>query len=275
MAKMVGLARPLKIEWLNKTVDLTIEGRPVEEIQAELNEFLSFEINSSTTLRKTRESLINIWIDSLTTTQRETPSSPANTQKDSPAAPGNTRQLPINIQKDHPEDKAAELRRQALSIYPTLQLERSLSTLPVHWCMIQVTYPIFADICALIGKISMIEETFTTAWIREKLYESWGERTTLDVPVKNILRTLIDFEAIEKVKTGVYKIRQISVTDDGIKRLFIKTILALKQRAYYEITDLSYAPQLFPFVFDVSHEWLHNMGCFSLGYFGGKTVLTD
>lgn len=66
----------------------------------------------------------------------------------------------------------------------------------------------FADICSLIGKVSNNEDSFTTMWIREKLYEFWGERTTLDVPVKNILRTMVEFEVLDKVKTGVYRIKQ-------------------------------------------------------------------
>ena len=62
MAKMVGLARPVKIEWLNRTVELLLDGKSVDEIKADLNEYLSFEIDSPTSLRKTRESLINTWI---------------------------------------------------------------------------------------------------------------------------------------------------------------------------------------------------------------------
>lgn len=231
MAKMVGLARPLRLEWMNKTVDLILEGKNPSQIKDELNEYLSFEIDSPTSLRKTRESLINIWFAD--------------------------------------QDVSKNIRDSALKAYPTVRN----NSLALHWCMLIVAYPIFADISSLIGKVSTIEETFTTMWIREKLYESWGKRTTLDVPVKNILRTMVGFGVLEKVKTGVYKIKQRPVLDDASRRIIVKTILSLKQKAYYEISDLPFAPQMFPFVFDITHEFIYNSGCFGLSNFGGKAVI--
>ena len=56
MAKMVGLARPLKIGWLDKTVDLLIDGKTTVQIKDDLNTFLTFEISSPTSLRKTASS---------------------------------------------------------------------------------------------------------------------------------------------------------------------------------------------------------------------------
>jgi hypothetical protein len=232
MTKMVGLARPLKIEWMNKTVELVLADMTEDAIKTEISNYLSFEINSPTSLRKTRESLINVW-----------------------AATSNG---------------SIDLRETALSLYSAPATDK----LPLHWCMLLVKYPIFSDVCALIGKIANIEETFKTAWVREKLYESWGERTTLDVPVKNILRTLVDFGTLEKVKTGVYKTKVRAIENERTICLFIMTLLALEQKAYYEIPELSRIPLFFPFEFNVSMEWLHNSPDFTLENFGGKTVLS-
>ena len=232
MSKMVGLARPLKIEWMNKTVDLVLERMAIESIKAELDDYLSFEVDSPTSLRKTRESLMNVWVI--------------------------------------PSECSAYIRELALSLYPTLPSDE----LPLHWCMLIITYPIFADICSLIGKIAVMEESFTTAWIRKKLYESWGERTTLEVPIKNILRTLVAFGALEKVKTGVYKTKVRSIKNEQTICLILQTLLALERQAYYEIPKLSHIPLFFPFEFKVSMEWLHDSPDFTLENFGGKTVLS-
>ena len=62
MAKMVGLSRNLKLQWLNKVVELVLDGLTEEEIKNQLNEYLSFEIKSPTNIRKTREILMNIWV---------------------------------------------------------------------------------------------------------------------------------------------------------------------------------------------------------------------
>ena len=61
MAKMVGLSRNLKLQWLNKVVELTSGELTEQEIKDQLNEYLSFEISSPTNIRKTREILMNIW----------------------------------------------------------------------------------------------------------------------------------------------------------------------------------------------------------------------
>lgn len=55
----------------------------------------------------------------------------------------------------------------------------------------------------------------------------------------------------------------------------MKTIPALKQKAYYEITGLPSAPQIFPFVFDVTHEFIYNSDYFKLSSFGGKAVIIN
>ena len=40
MAKMVGLSRNLKMQWLNKTAELVMEGLSEKEIHDQLNEYL-------------------------------------------------------------------------------------------------------------------------------------------------------------------------------------------------------------------------------------------
>lgn len=55
MAKMVGLSRNLKLQWLNKVVELALGELTEQEIKDQLNEYLSFEISSQTNIRKTRE----------------------------------------------------------------------------------------------------------------------------------------------------------------------------------------------------------------------------
>ena len=62
MAKMVGLSRKLRLPWLKYTVDLVATGMEESEIKDKINEYLSFEIQSPTVLRKTREILMNIWV---------------------------------------------------------------------------------------------------------------------------------------------------------------------------------------------------------------------
>lgn len=232
MAKMIGLSRPIKIEWLNKTVDLVSEGKTDEEIKNELNEYLSFEITSPTNLRKTREILLTIWV--------KTP------------------------------DELKLIKSIALELYKS----DNVNKLALHWCMLLLAYPVFSDVCALIGKLTDIQETFTTAWLKQKLFDLWGERTTLLHSIDKILQTLKNVGAIENKRIGEYKIVSSKITDDRMKCFIVLTIIAMKNKAYYETSELSNVPQMFPFKYSISHELLHNSELFTLNNFGGKVVVT-
>lgn len=232
MARMVGMSRPIKQEWLNKTVDLLLEGKDPSQIKEELNEYLSFEIKSPTNKRKTREILMAIWI-----------------------------YTPYEL---------APLKQQAIEVYKNYKRD----LLAVHWSMILATYPIFADVCSLIGKLSNIQDTFTTAWLRERVYEEWGERATLLHATDKLLQTLKYIGAIKTVKTGVFQIKKHNVNLEETAKLLVLALVSLKEKAYYDITEIPATPCLFPFNFDVSRKLLHNTEMFKLGNFGGRVVLT-
>jgi hypothetical protein len=161
MAKIIGLSRSIRLEWLNKTVELVLEGKNETQIKDELNEYLSFEIKSPTVLRKTREILMNIWV--------RTP------------------------------EELSTLKQQALEAYK----DEKSNKLALHWSMMLVAYPVFSDVCALIGKLTNIQDTFAASWLKEKLFEMWGERTTLFHSSDKILQTLKQIGAIENEKVGV------------------------------------------------------------------------
>ena len=232
MEKIVGLSRAIKQEWLDKTVELVLNGDDESTIKEMLNEYLSFEIGSPTNLRKTREILMNVWV------------------KSAVAVP--------------------HIHKEAIHAYRN---ERS-DKVALCWSMLLLTYPIFSDVCCIIGKINEIQDTFTTAWLKEKLNDIWGERSTLFHSTDKLLQTLKHLKVIENTKVGVYQIKQRTVTDEATIRVLLMSLLALKKKAYYEISELSRISLFFPFVYDVSHEWLHNSPEFSLDSFGGKMVLS-
>ena len=232
MARMIGLSRPITLEWLDKTVELILEGKTETRIKDDLNEYLSFEIKSPTNLRKTRDILMNIWV--------RTP------------------------------EEVFDLKQQALEAYEYGKSNK----LALHWSMMLVAYPIFSDVCALIGKIANIQDTFTPSWLKEKLFEIWGERTTLFHCCDKILQTLKLIGAIENEKVGIYRIKKYSVLDSKTIQVLLLAILCLKEKSYYEIAELSSTPYTFPFDYVVTHDLLYDSDLIKLNNFGGKIVVT-
>jgi len=232
MARVIGMNRAVKLEWLNKTADLVRKGLDDKTIRAELQQYLSYEINSAVNLKNTRTILLQTWVYT-------------------------------------PEEHLG-IRKEALALVE----KGGTNALAGHWSMLLVTYPVFADVCSLIGKLSNIQDTFTTAWLQQKLFEIWGERGTLVYSVGRMLQTLRYLGVVESVKTGVFRTtKQEFISPQAIKVL-LTAILLLKEKAYYDISELSCIPKLFPFIFDVPYGWLHNSEAFTLNNFGGRVVLT-
>jgi len=229
---MVGLSRSIKLEWLDKTVELASSLTIEKDIKEKLNEYLSFEIQSPTNLRKTREILLNVWY--------------------------------------RPSLNKKALWSEAIKVY---YLKGSNKT-AIHWAMILNAYPVFSDVCGLIGKICLVQDTFKTSWLREKLLAKWGERTTLFHSTDKILQTLKYLGAIANIKSGEYKVCNQTVSDMETVKVMLFALMTMNDKTYYEISDLSNLLIYFPFKYDISFEYLHNAPEFTISSFGGKMVVS-
>ena len=116
----------------------------------------------------------------------------------SPTVLRKTREILMNIWV-YENDYTAALRDEALRLFQ----KDSDYALPVHWCMMLAAYPVFQDMCRLIGKIGEFEETITTKQIKQKLFDEWGERSTLNHTSDKLISTLKALEALDSEKTGV------------------------------------------------------------------------
>ena len=135
---MVGLSRSLKMSWLNKAAELALEDLTENDVKEQLNDYLSYEIQSPTVLRKTREILMNVW-----------------------------------IRQDGSPERILLDAKMLFRNYTDYALQ-------IHWCLLMSAYPIFVDVCKLIGKLSQFQDEITLAQIKQKIYDEWGERGSLE-----------------------------------------------------------------------------------------------
>ena len=165
MAKAIGLSRKIKLQWLNKAVDLLGENLTEEEYKAKMNEYLSFEIESPTVLRKTREILMRVWF--------------------------------------YEDDVyVAAIRKDALDLikkYPDYDVA-------IHWCMLLAVYPVFVDLSRLMGRIAEFNDVITLSQLKQKLYDEWGERSTLYHSTDKIIATIKELSVITSDRPGNYMI---------------------------------------------------------------------
>jgi len=133
-------------------------------------------------------------------------------------------------------------------------------------------YPVFVDVTGMIGKVSSMQDSFSLAWLKDKMYEEWGERTTLFHSLDKIMQTLRQIGAVNS-KGGNYTINHYEIKSGETKKILVKTIMALKMRAYYEPAELSSIFQMFPFEYDVDSELIFGSNDFELGNFDGNPVV--
>ena len=232
MAKMVGLSRNLKLQWLNKTVELVLEDLKDVEIKEQLNEYLSFEIESPTNIRKTREILMNIWV----------------------------------YENDY-TDKIKETALNLIRRYPEYSM-------PIHWCMMLAAYPVFDDMCKLIGKMAEFQEEITLAQLKQKLFDEWGERTTLYHSIDKLMATLKALEALSCQKPGKYHVNTHKINNSEVVSFMVYAMMLVDDRGYYTFTEINSSTYLFPFAYKLEKETLFEDSRFAMNNIGGELSIS-
>ena len=232
MAKMVGLSRNLKLQWLNKVVELVLEGHTEQEIKDQLNEYLSFEIESPTNIRKTREILMNIW-----------------------------------VYDNELSDKIKTYALELIRAYPEYDLE-------VHWCMMMAAYPVFVDMCKLIGKMSEFQDEIPLAQLKQKLFDEWGERTTLFHSIGKLVATLKPLDVMLCDKPATCYVHPHKVSNPKIVAFMVYAMMLVDDSGYYTFTDINSSTYLFPFEYRMEKETLFEDGRFAMNNFGGELSIS-
>ena len=180
-----------------------------------------------------------------------------------------TREILMNIWV-YENDYTGAIKAEALRLFQ----KDSDYALPVHWCMMLAAYPVFQDMCRLIGKISEFEETITTKQLKQKLFDEWGERSTLFHSSDKLIATLKALEALETEKTGVYLVKKREYTKPEIVNFMMFAMMKIDDAGYYSLLELENSVYLFPFKYKGSKEALLMDERFTTGTFGGELAIS-
>lgn len=232
MAKMVGLSRNLKLQWLDKVAELVLEGLPEEEIKTQLNEFLGFEIKSPTNVRKTREILMNIWV--------------------------------------YDNDLSKKIKGEALALFKS----NPEYNLVIHWCMMLAAYPVFVDMCKLIGKILEFQDEIILSQLKQKLFDEWGERTTLFHSIDKLVATLKSMDVLVSLKPGKYHINFHKVNNLKVTSFIVQLMMIVDNRGYYSFENLNSSTYMFPFIYKIEKETIYEDSRFTINNFGGVMTVS-
>ena len=232
MAKKVGYACNIKLSWLNKAFQMLNENFNETTYKQELNEYLAFEIDSPTRLRKTREILMNIWY--------------------------------------YDSDEISPIRAEAKELidkYPEYLA-------PVSLCLLYLAYPVVADICKFMGRIFETHDEVTNAMLKQKLYDEWGERGTLETTARRVTLTLKDFGILSDETRMRYKLHRTEITNDKVISFILAVAMRIDKGSYYSFTELTCFDILFPYEYKVSKEFILTDAHFMATHFGGEMTIS-
>lgn len=227
MAKTIGFACSIRLQWLKKAIQLLEDNPDEAAYKQELNEYLSFEIASPTRLRKTREILMNIWF--------------------------------------YDDEVINPFRKEALELitkYPDY-------IVPINLCLIYLAYPVVADICKYMGRIFEYYDEVTNATLKQKLYDEWGERGTLETTSRRVTLTLKELGILSDVTRTRYQLNKMEITNVKVVAFILAAAMRIDGNSYYAFSELYDFDVLFPYEYAISKEHLLTDPHFSSTQFGG------
>ena len=213
----LGFKKDIRLEWMNHSLYLTLQGLSENEIRKELDEYLSSQVTESGKpfsrgAINLIKPLLAIWF------------------KDKP------------ISKDFRD----ALIQEASSC-------DSSKWLPLHWALMAVEYPLWYYVADQFGRLFSLQDTVTPAQIYSRIKDIYGDSETVARNSRYIIATMAHWGIIAKKdgKNGQYKMPPKNRISDKVFSLLSEGVLRLKKVALPEET-LLHEQSFFPFVFDIA-----------------------
>jgi hypothetical protein len=181
-----------------------------------------------------------------------------------------TRDILMNIwAKDKKEIE--NTKKIAVRLFRTNEKENQLLA---HWCLMLLAYPVFADICSTIGKLDRKMFDITNQEIKNRMFDLWGERSTLYHSIDKNIKTLKDIEVLCSLPKHKYSVNKYNIENKDGLVLIADTLIYLRDKLYMSTTELNNSPEFFPFDFCITIDILDESNMFLIDNFGGELVVS-
>lgn len=120
--------------------------------------------------------------------------------------------------------------------------------LPVHWAMMLMRFPIFKDLCIVLGNLYELKDCVSATQIKNEVFNKWGARSTLETSLSKNLKTLRDVGVIKCAdKSANYEKCVHSISDPNAVALLFASILLATEQQYMTWESFISHPAIFPF----------------------------
>ncbi|AGB19493.1 hypothetical protein [Thermoanaerobacterium thermosaccharolyticum] len=142
-------------------------------------------------------------------------------------------------------DEFSNLRDKAIKLYNDANENERLL---INWSMMMLAFPIFCDIIDTIGKLLYLQDDFAIKTVLNRIYDKWGERSTVKYAVPRIIYSMVQWKAIEKKKPGIcQKANLIAIDNIDIELFFIECYMRSFKKDYINFYEVNKLNPSFPF----------------------------
>ncbi len=174
----------------------------------------------------------------------------------------------VNVREEH-----KDIHDKALKLYEKSDNNEKLA---LHWCMMTLAYELFFDISEIIGKLLSFQNEFSLGMVRRKVFDIWGERSTLYYATERVLRSMRDLAVLEQNENpGQYRrADKIEIKDREIQLLLVEVYLIASKRINIPYTELQMINALFPFKIDATLNDVQSYKNFKINTMGMELVIS-
>lgn len=211
--EIIGIKQAIRVEWMEKTVNLILAGLEANAIRQELHEFFvgTQETDGSERSKNTRTFLVNnlmrVWVD--------------------------------------PDRELIAFRDAAID----LLRKSSSNALPIHWAMISAAYPFWFNVARQTGRLLSLQDQVTQVQIINRMKEQYGDRQTISRYAKYVIRSFVAWGVLTDTGSKGCYAKSPKVPIDQVDRtaLVYESVLLAEQIPKIAISLVQSNPALFPF----------------------------
>jgi len=212
--KKIGIKHVIRLEWMDKTLDMMLAGMSSKEIREELNNYLADKKQSGGIGERGKKTyimaigiLMQIWCS--------------------------------------PEKEIKLFRDVALAYAKKIIVKERM---PLHWAMISAAYPFWAEVAKQTGRLLNLQDQVTKKQIVQRLKEKYGDRETISRYARYVIRSFVAWGILKDASTkGIYALYQKKSVGQNQTLLLTESLLLTSPESSFALKGVLASPSLFPF----------------------------
>ncbi len=210
----IGIKHVIRLEWMDKTLDMMLAGMAPTDIRKELDEFLCDKKQSGGIGERGKEAykkaVTNLMLTWCT-----------------------------------PEKEIIPFRDAVLALVKKTPVSERL---PLHWAMINAVYPFWFGVANQIGRLLNLQDQITKKQIIQRLKEQYGDRETISRFARYVIRSFVAWGILEdaSIKGNYIQARKFPTTPQQVA-ILAESILLSSPESPLALKSVIHSPSLFPF----------------------------